>query len=67
VLAAAREPLERDLDRIDYVEVCDPSTLAPLAPDQPLAGPALVAMAGWLGTTRLIDNVVLREQPDPLG
>lgn len=66
VRLAARAPLERDLDSIDYVEVCDPATLEPLAPDQPVAGPVLVAMAGRLGTTRLIDNLVLREQPDPL-
>jgi pantoate--beta-alanine ligase len=66
LLLAARARLDRDLDSIDYVEVCDPATLEPLAPDQPVAGPVLVVMAGRLGTTRLIDNLVIPEQPDPL-
>ena len=30
-----------------------------------LNGPALVALAVWIGTTRLIDNVVLGEDPPP--
>jgi pantoate--beta-alanine ligase len=66
VRAAARAPLDRDLDSVDYVEVCDPVTLEPLASDQPVTAPALVVMAGRLGATRLIDNLVLGEQPDPL-
>jgi len=42
--------------RLDYLEIVDPNTLDPIAT---IAGPALVAVAGFAGTTRLIDNVVL--------
>ena len=41
---------------IDYVEVCDAETLAPLGR---VAGPARVLAAVWLGDTRLIDNVAV--------
>lgn len=42
---------------LDYAEVCDPDTCAPL--DTPRA-PALLAIAARLGATRLIDNMLLR-------
>ena len=42
--------------RLDYVAVVDPDTLLPLSD---ITGGALVAVAAWVGTTRLIDNVVL--------
>lgn len=41
---------------IDYVAVVDPDTLLPK--DQ-LEGPALLAVAAYVGSTRLIDNVLL--------
>ncbi|MEW6366048.1 MAG: pantoate--beta-alanine ligase [Acidobacteriota bacterium] len=44
--------------RIDYVELVDPQTLRPVAE----IGPAsLLAVAVFVGTTRLIDNIVLGE------
>jgi pantoate--beta-alanine ligase len=43
--------------RLDYFEIVDPSTLDP-APK--LTGPALVAVAALVGTTRLIDNLLLQ-------
>ena len=43
--------------RLDYFEIVDPSTLDP-APK--LTGPALVAVAAVVGTTRLIDNILLQ-------
>jgi pantoate--beta-alanine ligase len=43
--------------KLDYFEVVDPNTLDPV-PD--ITRGALVAVAAWLGTTRLIDNVVLQ-------
>jgi pantoate--beta-alanine ligase len=58
----AAGPVERDLDRVDYVAVADPETLEP--PDEN-ASRLLVAIAAHLGTTRLIDNVVLGEDPRP--
>jgi pantoate--beta-alanine ligase len=50
--AIATEPLMQ----IDYVSVADPLTLRELAS---VEGPALASMAVRLGTTRLIDNLVL--------
>ncbi len=48
----AAEPLARP----DYIAVVDPETLDPLVR---LEGPALVALAVFIGRTRLIDNVIL--------
>jgi pantoate--beta-alanine ligase len=42
--------------RIEYFELVDPATLQPL---QHLSGRVLIATAAWLGTTRLIDNVLV--------
>ena len=55
------EMLRADLNRapglrLDYAEVVDPDTLLPV-PD--LRGGALVAVAAFVGSTRLIDNLVL--------
>lgn len=43
--------------RLDYFEIVDPDTLAAM---QLIERPALIAVAAWVGTTRLIDNLVLR-------
>jgi pantoate--beta-alanine ligase len=43
--------------RIDYVEIVDPATLDPMAN---VAGEALVAVAAYVGSTRLIDNILIR-------
>jgi pantoate--beta-alanine ligase len=51
--------------RIDYVTLADPATLRPFPDDAALAGPALLALAVHIGTTRLIDNMVLGEDPPP--
>jgi pantoate--beta-alanine ligase len=42
--------------KLDYFEVVDPNTLDPV---RDVSRGALVAVAAWLGTTRLIDNLVL--------
>jgi pantoate--beta-alanine ligase len=42
--------------RVDYVALADPETLEPVAE---LRGETLVAIAAWLGKTRLIDNVTI--------
>ncbi len=42
--------------RLDYVAVVDPDTLAPISDTH--AG-ALLAVAAWVGATRLIDNLLL--------
>jgi pantoate--beta-alanine ligase len=40
--------------RVEYLEVVDPATMAPV---ERIAGPVRIAAAAWLGATRLIDNV----------
>ena len=42
--------------RLDYAAVVDPGTLLPLTDT---ARGALLAIAAWIGTTRLIDNIVI--------
>ena len=42
--------------RLDYFEIVDPDTLEPVAR---IGGKTLVAVAAYVGVTRLIDNVVL--------
>lgn len=42
--------------RLDYLEIVDPETLDPV---DNLSRPALVAVAAFVGKTRLIDNIVL--------
>ena len=52
-----REHLTKDPAlRLDYAAVVSPDTLAPI-PD--LTAGALLAVAAWLGNTRLIDNLLL--------
>jgi len=40
--------------RVEYLEVVDPTSLAPV---ERIEGPVRIAVAVWLGETRLIDNV----------
>jgi pantoate--beta-alanine ligase len=42
--------------RLDYIEIVDPDTLEPVT--STIAG-ALVALAAWVGETRLIDNLIV--------
>ena len=56
LLSRARARLEAAGARVDYVELVDPGTLAPVA----VAAPGTVMLlAAFLGKTRLIDNLVL--------
>ena len=43
--------------RLDYLEVVDPNNLDFMPV---ISGDALVAVAAFVGTTRLIDNIVLK-------
>jgi pantoate--beta-alanine ligase len=61
----ARGPIESAATSIDYVEARDADTLAAVAGD--VGARALLAVACRIGGTRLIDNVVLGEDPPPLG
>jgi pantoate--beta-alanine ligase len=60
-----RAEVERAADSIDYVEVTDADSLAPCEDGAQVGARALVAIACRLGATRLIDNVVLGEDPAP--
>jgi pantoate--beta-alanine ligase len=57
LIAAAKDVLAREPQvRLDYFEIVDPDTLDPLGE---ISQPALVAVAAYVGSTRLIDNAVL--------
>jgi pantoate--beta-alanine ligase len=62
----AHASVSRVADAIDYVAITDADTLAPLAGAARARERALIAIACRIGTTRLIDNVVLGEDPSPL-
>jgi pantoate--beta-alanine ligase len=51
---AALAELAASLDRVDYVEIRDADTLRPVTR---VEGPAVILAAGFLGPTRLIDNL----------
>ena len=59
---AAVELVDASFDRIDYVAAVDAESLQPSCA---AAGRLLIAVAAHLGSTRLIDNVVLGEDPRP--
>jgi pantoate--beta-alanine ligase len=58
----AAKQVQPGFDRVDYVAAVDPDTLVP--PTEAPSG-LLIAVAAHLGTTRLIDNVVLGADPRP--
>jgi pantoate--beta-alanine ligase len=56
IVAAASEQLPRaDEVRLEYLEVVDPEAMQPV---RSVDGPVRVAGALWIGTTRLIDNLL---------
>src|ERR1700683_849447 len=57
LLAAGRVEIAREKSvRLDYFEIVDPGNLGPV---RSLANGALVAVAAFVGTTRLLDNILL--------
>jgi pantoate--beta-alanine ligase len=64
--ALARESVARVATSIDYVDVADPESLRVFAPGETTGPRALLALAIRIGQTRLIDNVVLGEDPSPV-
>jgi pantoate--beta-alanine ligase len=56
ISAAKREFASEPAVRLDYIEVVDPETLEPVAA---VTQRTLVAVAAFVGQTRLIDNIVL--------
>lgn len=63
--ALAQAPIEAAFDAIDYVAVADPDSVVPHDDDAVVGDRTLVAAAAKLGSTRLIDNVVLGEDAEP--
>jgi pantoate--beta-alanine ligase len=58
LISAAKEVLTREPQvRLDYFEIVDPDTLDPV---ERISGKTLVAIAASVGSTRLIDNLVLQ-------
>jgi pantoate--beta-alanine ligase len=58
VLAAARALLDGAPLDVDYLALVDPQTFTPAGPG--FAGTALLLVAARVGSTRLIDNVIVR-------
>jgi pantoate--beta-alanine ligase len=57
LLAVGREVFaQQNSVRLDYFEIVDPATLDPV---RDVSGGALVAVAAFVGNTRLIDNILL--------
>lgn len=52
---AARVLEEESTVRLEYLEIVEPDDMTPL---DRIAGPVRIAIAAWLGSTRLIDNVL---------
>lgn len=52
--------------RPDYAEIADPEGLFPLSPGAAVGERALIAIAAFCGSTRLIDNLVLGEDAPPV-
>jgi len=52
--------------QLDYATIADADELVPIPESGELGERALFAIAGFVGKTRLIDNVVLGEDPAPI-
>ncbi len=62
LIAAAQKVFSQEPQvRIDYFEIVNPDTLDPV---EQISGKALVAVAAYVGSTRLIDNVTLSLQAE---
>jgi pantoate--beta-alanine ligase len=62
LVQAMVEELEKGAVKIDYAEVRDPATLVPLTTLEP-GQTARALVAGFVGTTRLIDNLPVTLRP----
>jgi pantoate--beta-alanine ligase len=66
-LRAAATPFLKRADlRLDYLTLADADTLVPVSDEAASGERAVLAVAGFMGKTRLIDNVVLGEDPPPI-
>jgi pantoate--beta-alanine ligase len=62
---AVLELLEPAATRIDYVTLADADSITPFGDAETVGARALLAVAAFVGTTRLIDNVVFSEDNPP--
>ncbi len=62
----AHDRIAEAADSVDYLELADPERVEPLPPEAQIDERALLAVAARVGATRLIDNVVLGEDPAPI-
>jgi pantoate--beta-alanine ligase len=59
LIAAGKQLMaEEPSVRLDYLEIVDPDTLDPVTE---IGRSGLIAVAAWVGSTRLIDNIVVHE------
>ncbi len=69
VVAALAQPVVQSLAsvqlEVDYISLAEPETLVVYEPHDSVGERALLAVAAIAGSTRLIDNVVLGEDPAP--
>ncbi len=65
LIGPVREALAQAGLRADYAEIADPDQLFPLDSQASVGERALIALAAFCGTTRLIDNLVLGEDEAP--
>lgn len=66
LIEPVRAALSRAGLRVDYADIADPDELIPLPLNGHTGERALVALAAFCGSTRLIDNLVLGEDRAPL-
>jgi pantoate--beta-alanine ligase len=66
LIEPVREALREAGLEPDYAEIADPEALFPLDPAAAVGDRALIALAAFCGTTRLIDNLVLGEDVAPM-
>ncbi len=57
IISQMREALSPVAVKIDYISIVDPRTLKDI---KTIKGEVLIALAAWIGRTRLIDNIVVR-------
>ena len=60
IITACRSMLEQTPFSLEYFSIVDENTLVPVQ-DWPGKSRAVACVAAWLGTVRLIDNMVLTE------
>ena len=56
ILLGRQTLLESGFTKVDYIAICNPTTLEPVEID---SRPVRVLGAAWLGSNRLIDNIEL--------